>query len=39
VCWFDADTHRNYSETWRIDTNPNALAAYRLMARGARFSG
>jgi hypothetical protein len=39
VCWFDTDTHRNYSETWRIDTNPNALAAYRLMARGARFSG
>jgi hypothetical protein len=28
VCWFDTDTHRNYSETWRIDTNASSLAAF-----------
>jgi glycosyl hydrolase family 26 len=39
VCWFDTDTHINYSETWRVDTNANALAAYRAMARSARFAG
>jgi hypothetical protein len=39
VCWFDTDTHRNYSETWRVDSNADALAAYKAMARSTRFSG
>jgi Glycosyl hydrolase family 26 len=39
VCWFDTDTHENYSETWRVDTDAHALAAFRSMARSARFSG
>jgi len=38
VCWFDTDTHQNYAESWRIDTNPGSLAAYRAMARSPRFS-
>jgi hypothetical protein len=39
VCWFDTDTHRNYSETWRVDTNGHSLATYKAMARSLRFSG
>jgi hypothetical protein len=39
VCWFDTDTHRNYSETWRVDTNAYSLSTYKAMARSTRFSG
>ncbi|GAB1691521.1 glycoside hydrolase family 26 protein [Krasilnikovia sp. M28-CT-15] len=39
VIWFDTDTHPGYDEKWRIDTDPQALAAYRAMAAGERFSG
>jgi beta-mannanase len=39
VCWFDTDTHRNYTETWRVDTNAHSLATYKAMARSVRFSG
>jgi hypothetical protein len=37
VTWFDTDTHPGYHERWRIDTNANALAAYRAMARDPHF--
>jgi hypothetical protein len=39
VTWFDTDTHPGYAEKWRIDTDAEALAAYRTMAASARFSG
>ncbi|AGL18386.1 glycoside hydrolase family 26 protein [Actinoplanes sp. N902-109] len=39
VVWFDTDTHPGYDERWRIDTNPQSLAAYTAMARSPRFSG
>jgi hypothetical protein len=39
VTWFDTDTHPGYAEKWRIDTDAQALAAYRAMAASARFSG
>jgi hypothetical protein len=39
VVWFDTDSHRNSSETWRIDTNAHSLAAYKAMATSYRFSG
>ena len=39
VCWFDTDSHRNSHETWKVDTDPGSLAAYRTMARSPRFSG
>ena len=39
VAWFDTDTHPGYAEEWRVDTDAEALAAYRAMARSARFSG
>jgi hypothetical protein len=39
VTWFDTDTHPGYKEKWRVDTDPEALAAYVAMARSPRFSG
>ncbi|MFI5493745.1 glycoside hydrolase family 26 protein [Actinoplanes sp. NPDC051859] len=39
VTWFDTDTHPDYAEKWRIDTDAASLAAYRAMAASARFSG
>jgi hypothetical protein len=39
VTWFDTDTHPGYTEKWRIDTDPESLAAYVAMARSPRFSG
>jgi hypothetical protein len=39
VTWFDTDTHPGYAEKWRIDTDPESLAAYKAMAASARFSG
>jgi len=39
VTWFDTDTHPGYAEKWRIDTDPESLAAYKAMAKSARFSG
>ena len=38
VTWFDTDTHPGYHEKWRIDTDPESLAAYRRMARHPHFS-
>ncbi|GAB1640971.1 glycosyl hydrolase [Krasilnikovia sp. MM14-A1259] len=38
VTWFDTDTHPGYNEKWRIDTDPQSLAAYRAMATSERFS-
>lgn len=38
VVWFDTDTHPGYAERWRIDTDPQSLAAYRAMADDPRFS-
>src|SRR4029453_533898 len=39
VTWFDTDTHPGDDENWRLDTDPEALAAYRAMARDPRFAG
>jgi hypothetical protein len=39
VVWFDTDVQPGTDENFRIDTNGAALAAYRAMARSARFSG
>lgn len=39
VTWFDTDTHPSYHEKWRIDTDPESLAAYRAMARDPHFGG
>jgi Glycosyl hydrolase family 26 len=39
VTWFDTDTHPGYDERWRVDTDPQALAAYKAMARDGRFAG
>ncbi|WP_305790197.1 glycoside hydrolase family 26 protein [Symbioplanes lichenis] len=39
VVFFDTDTHPGYDEKWRIDTNPDSLAAYVALAKRARFSG
>jgi hypothetical protein len=39
VVWFDTDTHRNAKEKFRIDSTPEALAAYRAMARSPRLAG
>jgi hypothetical protein len=39
VVWFDTDTHPGSAERWRIDTDDTSLAAFRTMARSARFSG
>ncbi|GGK80828.1 hypothetical protein GCM10012284_13480 [Mangrovihabitans endophyticus] len=37
VVWFDTDTHNDTN--FRIDSTAGALAAYRKMARNARFQG
>jgi hypothetical protein len=39
VVWFDTDTHPGTSEEFRIDSDPESLAAYRAMARNPRFGG
>jgi hypothetical protein len=39
VVWFDTDTHPSAPHDWRIDTDPQALAAYRAMARDRAFAG
>jgi hypothetical protein len=39
LAWFDTDTHAEFLEKWRVDTDPEALAAYVAMARSPRFSG
>ena len=39
VTWFDTDTHKDAPTNWRIDTNPDALAAYQAMAGSPRFAG
>ncbi|MEV0900623.1 glycosyl hydrolase [Actinoplanes sp. NPDC049802] len=36
--WFDTDTHPNYPERWRFDTDPRSTAAYKAMATSPRFS-
>jgi hypothetical protein len=37
VVWFDTDTHPGYHEKWRIDTDPQSLAAFKAMARNRHF--
>ena len=39
VTWFDTDTHPGFHEKWRVDTDPESLAAYVAMAKSPRFSG
>jgi hypothetical protein len=39
VCWFDTDTQEDSVHNFRIDTSGASLAAFRAMARTARFSG
>jgi glycosyl hydrolase family 26 len=39
VCWFDTDVQDDSKHNFRFDTSDDALAAYRAMARSARFSG
>ncbi len=39
VVWFDTDTHPGYEEKWRIDTDPESLAAFRAMATEPHFAG
>ena len=39
VVWFDSDTHKGVSEKFRIDSDEEALAAYRAMARHPLFNG
>jgi Glycosyl hydrolase family 26 len=39
VTWFDTDTHPGYAERWRIDTDPDSLAAYKAMALDPHFAG
>ena len=39
VVWFDTDTHPGYDEKWRIDTDADALAAFRAMAAAPHFAG
>ncbi|MFC4071501.1 glycoside hydrolase family 26 protein [Actinoplanes subglobosus] len=39
VVWFDTDTHPSYPEHWRLDSLPDAAAAYREMGENERFSG
>jgi hypothetical protein len=39
VTWFDTDTHPGYQERWRIDTDPQSLAAYKAMAQDPHFAG
>ncbi|GIF15528.1 glycoside hydrolase family 26 protein [Actinoplanes teichomyceticus] len=37
--WFDTDTHPGSAENWRIDSDPNSLAAYRALATEPVFGG
>jgi hypothetical protein len=39
VAWFDTDTHPNAPYNWRIDANPDSLAAYQALATSPRFAG
>lgn len=39
VVWFDTDTHPDSDEQWRIDSDEQALAAYRAMADDPAFGG
>ncbi len=39
VVWFDTDVQPDSEHDFRFDTTGAALAAYRRMARGSRFSG
>jgi hypothetical protein len=39
VTWFDTDTHPGYEERWRIDTDPQSLAAYKAMGLDPHFAG
>lgn len=39
VVWFDTDVQDDSKHNFRFDTSSDALAAYRSMARSARFSG
>jgi Glycosyl hydrolase family 26 len=39
VTWFDTDTHPGYAERWRIDTDPQSLAAYKAMGLDPHFAG
>jgi hypothetical protein len=39
VVWFDTDTQDGTDHNFRPDTDTEALAAYRAMVRGDRFSG
>ena len=39
VVWFDTDTHPGYHEKWRIDTDPESLAAFKAMAKDPHFAG
>ena len=39
VVWFDTDIQEGTDNDFRFDTDPAALAAYRTMARAARFAG
>jgi hypothetical protein len=39
VAWFDTDTHPSYDESWRVDSDPASLAAYKAMALDPRFAG
>ncbi len=39
VVWFDTDVQHDSDHNFRPDVDPASLAAYRAMARSARFSG
>jgi beta-mannanase len=39
VVWFDTDTHPQSPQRWRIDTDAEALAAFKAMAVEATFGG
>ena len=39
VVWFDTDTHPGSTEKWRIDSDKQALAAYKAMADDPVFAG
>jgi Glycosyl hydrolase family 26 len=39
VVWFDTDTHPGSTEKWRIDSDKQALAAYKAMADDPIFAG
>jgi len=39
LVWFDTDTQKGVKHNFRPDTDAEALAAYRALARSKRFSG